>query len=90
MLKEDIATTLPKKEAGKEVAKMVSPKPVTLLEVKPIEKKMVKEIQVVSSVAKNDKEFTSKEAVKLLGASKNWIAPEEVMPDQFKGIKNEF
>ena len=60
------------------------------LEVKPIDSQLVADIRQTSVLVKADKEFTSKEAVKLLGGSEDWKPPAEELPFDLKDVKEEF
>ncbi|MCB0361910.1 MAG: FecR domain-containing protein, partial [Bdellovibrionales bacterium] len=60
------------------------------LMVKPIAPALITEIKQTSLLVKNDKEFSSEEAIKILGSPEEWQAPEEEMPFDLKGLKEEF
>lgn len=80
-------------EPGNQVTVEIKPPGITAkevppLEVKPLEKSLVNEIRETSSIVKDDPEFTSKEAVKILGDTKTWVAPE--VPEKFQDIKEQF
>lgn len=60
------------------------------LEVKPIDKETIVDIRQTSPLVKEDLEFTSKEAVTILGETTKWIPPADEIPGDLKDIKNSF
>lgn len=60
------------------------------LKVAPIGNKIIEEIKQTSYIAKDDAEFASTEAVKLLGEPKKWLPPDDEIPLDLKEMKNEF
>ena len=59
--------------------------------VKQIDKLVAEEIKQTSVLVKNDAQFTSKEAVDVLGAPNTWLPPpNEEVPDKYKGYENKF
>jgi hypothetical protein len=58
--------------------------------VETISSQLVEEIQDTSLLAKLDKEFTSEQAVRILGAPKTWKEKTNVIPPELEEIKNEF
>ncbi len=64
--------------------------PQTELKVVTITPKVVEQIKQTSYIAKDDKEFKSEESTLILGAPEKWLPPEDELPLDLKGIKNEF
>ena len=60
------------------------------LKSKPIQPETKEVIRQTSAIAKNDKDFASKEAEKLLGKAKNWQLPPDEVPLDLKELKEEF
>jgi len=60
------------------------------LEVKPIEKETVVQIRQTSPLVTTDQEFTSKEAISILGEPEKWVPPTNEIPGDLKNIKNIF
>lgn len=61
------------------------------LEVKPISPVVKEEIKQASVLAKTDEVFKSEEAIQTLGDPEDWNAkPDTDIPEDLKGIKNEF
>jgi hypothetical protein len=76
-------------KSGEEVQVEAAEK-IKSLEVKPIEKETVVQIRQTSPLVKLDKEFTSQEAVSILGAPEKWTPPADEIPGDLKDIKNVF
>jgi hypothetical protein len=79
--------------AGQEV--LVSEKQADTVNVKPIEVSAISEpikekIRATSVIAKNDKDFTSVEAVRVLGDPKKWQVEKEDVPAKYRDLKNEY
>jgi hypothetical protein len=87
---DTIPTKLPPKETPTPPPKFVSPEPIKPLVVEPIQPATVKEIQHTSVLAKNEKVFTTKEAVELLGEPEKWEPPPDEIPEDLKDIENVF
>lgn len=64
--------------------------PLKKLEVKPIDTQVVAEIRQTSTLVKADVEFTSQEAVKVLGAPEKWQPSAKELPFDLKELKEEF
>ncbi|OQW51568.1 MAG: hypothetical protein A4S09_10090 [Proteobacteria bacterium SG_bin7] len=60
------------------------------LRAEPISIKVVEQIRQASFIAKDDKEFATTEAVKILGEPTKWLPPDEELPLDLRGMKNEF
>ncbi len=60
------------------------------IKVEPISVKVVEQIRQASFIAKDDKEFATTEAVKILGEPAKWLPPDEELPLDLRGMKNEF
>jgi hypothetical protein len=60
------------------------------LEVKPIAKETIVDIRQTSPLVKEDLEFTSKEAITILGDTTKWVPPADEIPGDLKDIKNKF
>jgi hypothetical protein len=60
------------------------------MEVKPIDKETIVQIRQTSPLVKEDIEFTSQEAVTILGDTAKWIPPQDEIPGDLKDIKNNF
>lgn len=52
--------------------------------------KVIEQIRQASFIAKDDKEFATSEAVKVLGDPSQWLPPDEELPLDLRGMKNEF
>ena len=63
---------------------------IATLQAEPIKEEVKEEIRQTSAIARNDKNFTSKQAVKVLGAPKSWKLPADEIPLDLKDIKEEF
>lgn len=80
--------TLAKKKALEEELKLKVQK---MAIVKAIDESTATEIKQISALVKNDKEFTSDAAVKVLGNPETWTPPlNEQIPEQFRDYENEF
>jgi len=90
LTKEKVSEDIKNETDLKDTAKkdLVSEPPT--LEVKPIEKETIVEIRQTSPLVKEDIEFTSKEAVTILGEPAKWIPPADEIPGDLKDIKNNF
>ncbi len=64
-------------------------KPKTLIVV-PIQESIKHDLRIASAVAKDDKDFAGKEAVKVLGSPEAWTIEKEAIPSKFNDLKNEF
>ncbi len=64
-------------------------KPVPI-KAEPISVKIVEQIRQASFIAKDDKEFATVEAVKILGEPNKWLPPDDELPLDLRGMKNEF
>lgn len=60
------------------------------IKTEPISTKVVEQIRQASFIAKDDKEFATVEAVKILGEPNKWLPPDEELPLDLRGMKNEF
>lgn len=60
------------------------------IKAEPISVKVVEQIRQASFIAKDDKEFATTEAVKILGEPNKWLPPDEELPLDLRGMKNEF
>lgn len=60
------------------------------LKVFPIQESVKQSMRVASLIVKDDKEFTSEPAVKILGPSKTWVIEKEDVPSNLKDVDNEF
>lgn len=59
--------------------------------VRKIDRAVVEEIKQTSALVRNDREFASPAAIEILGAPESWLpAPNEVVPEKFRGYENEF
>lgn len=66
------------------------PKEKTFLQLMPIQPQIKEQIKDTSIIAKTDKEFTNSDAVEILGAPETWKEIPATIPEDLKGIKNEF
>ena len=83
--------------AGQQVGVDSSSKPDDLtanvkkqLIVMPIQESIKHDLRIASAVAKDDKEFSGKDAVKVLGNPDGWTIEKEAVPSKYKDLKNEF
>jgi len=60
------------------------------MEIKPIQPETKEVIRQTSAIARNDRDFVTKEAVQLLGKPKSWKLPPDEVPLDLKGLKEEF
>ena len=72
-------------QLAEEVPEQIKP-----LIVEPIEKKVVNNIKSTSVMVALDQEFTSKEAVEVLGQPENWVPSADEIPLDLKDIKEVF
>ena len=56
----------------------------------PIQESLKHDLRIASAVAKDDKDFSSEQAVKFLGSANTWTIEKEAIPSQYKDLKNEF
>ena len=56
----------------------------------PIQESIKHDLRVASAVAKDDKDFSRVEAVKVLGNPETWTIEKESIPNKFNDLKNEF
>lgn len=60
------------------------------LKVEPIDAQVLNSIRQTSVIAKKESDFTTKDAVDILGPSEKWSAPPEDLPMDLKNMKEEF
>ncbi|MCB0384199.1 MAG: hypothetical protein KDD43_02305, partial [Bdellovibrionales bacterium] len=77
-------------EVVKSAKVVTTPVIVKKLEVKPIDTQLVAEIRQTSTLVKADEEFTSKEAVEILGSPEEWKPAPKEMPFDLKDLREEF
>lgn len=58
--------------------------------VTPIQESTKHDLRIASAVAKDDKDFSSHEAVVVLGSPDSWTIEKEAIPSKYKDLKNEF
>ncbi|MCB9025451.1 MAG: FecR domain-containing protein [Bdellovibrionaceae bacterium] len=77
-------------KAGKNIEQIKNEVGISSLQAEPIKEEVKEEIRQTSAIARNDKEFTSPEAVKVLGEPEKWELPKDEIPIDLKEIKEEF
>lgn len=77
-------------KAGKNIEQIKNEVGISSLQVEPIKEEVKEEIRQTSAIARNDKEFTSSEAVRVLGQPESWELPKDEIPLDLKEIKEEF
>ncbi|MCB0355697.1 MAG: FecR domain-containing protein [Bdellovibrionales bacterium] len=75
---------------GKNLQQIQREKGLDELAVEPIKEVVKEEIRQTSAIARNDKDFTSQQAVEILGAPEKWQLPPDEIPLDLKDIKEEF
>jgi hypothetical protein len=85
---QQVAVEAPLANQKKEVEELVQkPKP---MKVMAIQESVKHDLRIASAVSKGDKDFTSVEAVKILGTPTAWTIEKEAVPSKYKDLKNEF
>jgi hypothetical protein len=85
---QQVAVGAPVATQKKEVEELAQkPKPMRVIA---IQESTKHDLRIASAVSKGDKDFTSTEAVKILGAPTAWTIEKEVVPSKYKDLKNEF
>ncbi len=74
---------------AKSESDMTKPKSKQLIVV-PIQESIKHDLRIASAVAKDDKDFAEKDAVKVLGNPDSWTIEKEAIPSKYKDLKNEF
>ncbi len=83
-------TLTDKNKADPEAQREEAPPVISPLIVTPIKEETIADIKHTSPLVKADVEFTSPEAVKILGQPETWIPPKDEIPGDLKDIKNVF
>ncbi len=85
---QQVAVDAPLATQKKEVLELQQkPKPMQVIA---IQESTKHDLRIASAVAKSDKDFTSQEAVKVLGSPTAWTIEKEPVPSKYKDLKNEF
>jgi hypothetical protein len=90
-LPEDLEKKVKKELAkGKNVQQIKNEVGLAPLKAAPIVEEVKADIRETSAIAKNDKAFTSKKAIEVLGSPETWKLPPDEIPIDLKDIKEEF
>jgi len=89
--KNKVATSLPAKQVVTTEPLYVEPEVISApLVVKKIQETVKIQIRSTSAIVKNDKTFTSKQAVEILGAPEKWQPTKDEVPLDFQDLENVF